>query len=55
MIEIESEETIGCLGLVWEEGMEQKGMKRIILEYSFLPYLGVLMEGMKNIFSCLGV
>ena len=31
--------------------MEWKGMKRIILEYSSLPYLRVLMEGMKNIFS----
>ena len=33
------------LGLVWEEGMEWKGMKRIILEYSFLPLFGSFNGG----------
>ena len=36
-------------------GMEWKGIKRIILEYSSLLCLGVLMEGMESPFPCLGV
>ena len=36
-------------------GMEWKGMKKIILEYSPVPCLRVLMEGMESPSHCLGV
>ena len=32
------------LGFVWEEEMELKGMKIIILEYSSLPFFGSFNE-----------
>ena len=30
------------LDLIWEKGMEWKGMKRIILKYSSIPLFGSL-------------
>ena len=33
------------LALVWEEGIEWKGMKRLILEYFFLPLFGSFNGG----------
>ena len=38
-----------------ENEMEWKGIKRIILEYSFLPLFRSFIEGMENSFPCLGV